>query len=131
MDYQTKQHAKYLILYHLILVCKYRKSLLIELGEAVKASFATISASSHFGIETMEVDQGHIYWLVSSEPHLSPVSMVRKLKQESTYALWQHDETMLKPHFWKERTFWSDGYFCCSVGNASQEVIHRYSETQG
>lgn len=31
MDYQSKNHAKFLILYHLICVCKYRKKLLIYL----------------------------------------------------------------------------------------------------
>ena len=60
MDYQSKNHAKFLILYHLIFVCKYRKK-----------------------------------------------------------------------HFWKERTFWSDGYFCCTIGNASQETIRQYIESQG
>lgn len=63
MDYHSKNHAKFLILYHLIFVCKYRKSLLAS--------------------------------------------------------------------FWKERTFWSDRYFCCSVGNASQEAIRQYIATQG
>ena len=27
----------------------------------------------------------------------------------------------LKNHFWKEHTFWTDGYFACSVGNVSEE----------
>ncbi|MEA1974640.1 MAG: transposase, partial [Bacillota bacterium] len=36
----------------------------------------------------------------------------------------------LKNHFWKERTFWSDGYFACSIGNVSKEAIERYIEEQ-
>jgi REP element-mobilizing transposase RayT len=31
---------------------------------------------------------------------------------------------------WKERTFWSDGYFCCSIENVSQETIRPYIESQ-
>ncbi len=38
--------------------------------------------------------------------------------------------THLKKHFWKEQTFWSDGYFCCTIGNASQKVIRKYIENQ-
>ena len=37
----------------------------------------------------------------------------------------------LKRDFWKEKTFWSDGYFVCSVGNASAEMIRRYIQEQG
>ncbi|GAC1354668.1 MAG: hypothetical protein NVSMB38_33610 [Ktedonobacteraceae bacterium] len=36
-----------------------------------------------------------------------------------------------KRYFWKERTFWSDGYFYCTIGNASQETIRHYIESQG
>jgi putative transposase len=77
------------------------------------------------------VDQDHIHCLVKSEPRISPLAIVRKLKQESTIQLWQRHAKELKKHFWKERTFWSDGYFCCTIGNASQETIRQYIESQG
>ncbi|WP_034670141.1 transposase, partial [Ectobacillus panaciterrae] len=31
----------------------------------------------------------------------------------------------------KERTFWSDGYFACSIGNVSKETIQTYMQEQG
>ena len=34
-------------------------------------------------------------------------------------------------HFWKEHTFWTDGYFACSVGNVSEEMLRKYIENQG
>jgi len=97
----------------------------------VKKLFEEIAASSDFSFETMEVDQDHIHCLVKSEPRISPLASVRKLKQESTFRLWKTYETELKRHFWKEKTFWSDGYFCCTVGNASQETIRHSIESQG
>lgn len=33
--------------------------------------------------------------------------------------------------FWKEKTFWSDGYFSCSIGNVSKEIIEKYIQNQG
>ena len=33
--------------------------------------------------------------------------------------------------FWKEKTFWSDGYFSCSIGNVSKETIEKYIQNQG
>jgi REP element-mobilizing transposase RayT len=36
----------------------------------------------------------------------------------------EHDLILLlKQRLWKERTLWSDGYFCGTIGNASQEAI--------
>ena len=31
----------------------------------------------------------------------------------------------------KEHTFWTDGYFVCSVGNVSEEMSRKYIENQG
>ena len=31
----------------------------------------------------------------------------------------------------KEHTFWTDGYFVCSVGNISEEMPRKYIEKQG
>ncbi len=131
MGDETKNHAKFLILYHLIFVCKYRKKLLNTYGSITKTLFEEIAAASDFSIERMEVDQDHIHCLVKSEPRISPLAIVRKLKQESALRLWRRYETELKRHYWKERTFWSDGYFCCTIGNASQETIRHSIESQG
>ncbi|HWZ18906.1 MAG TPA: IS200/IS605 family transposase [Ktedonobacteraceae bacterium] len=131
MDDQPKNHAKFLILYHLIFVCKYRKKLLVSYGKEVKQVFEEIAARSDFSFETLAVDQDHIHCEVSSEPRISPLAIVRTLKQESTIQLWQRHEKELKKHFWKKRTFWSDGNFCCTIGNASQATIRQYIESQG
>jgi REP-associated tyrosine transposase len=84
-----------------------------------------------FLVVALEVDQDHIHGLVKSEPRISPLAIVRRLKQESPIELWQRYEKELKKHFWKERTLWSEGYFCCTIGNASQETIRQYIESQG
>jgi putative transposase len=131
MDYESKNYAKVLILYHLIFACKSRKKLLITYGNETKQIFEDIASGSQFPIEQMEVDQDHIHCIVRSEPRISPLAIVRKLKQESTLRLWKTYSTNLQRHFWKERTFWSDGYFCCTIGNASRETIRRYIESQG
>jgi putative transposase len=131
MEYSAKNHAKFLILYHLIFVWNYCKKLLIRYGDETKRIVEDIATRSDFSFEALEVDQDHIHCLVKSEPRISPLAIVRKLKQESTVRLWRAHERGLKKHFWKERTFWSDGYFCCTIGNASQETIKKYIESQG
>jgi putative transposase len=67
-----------------IFVCKYRKKLLNVLGNRVKSIMYEIADRSDFEIVEMEVDRDHIHLLIRSEPKLSPLMIVRKLKQEST-----------------------------------------------
>nr|WP_308438807.1 IS200/IS605 family transposase [Dictyobacter formicarum] len=100
-------------------------------GDEVKRLFEEIAACSDFSFEALEVGQDHLHCIVKSEPRISPLAIVRKLKQESTFRLWKTDGTELKRHVWKEKTFWSDGYFCSTIGNASQETIRQYIESQG
>src|SRR2546428_6536147 len=89
MDYLSKNHTKFLIAYHLIFVCKYRKKLWIPYGKVVKSLFEEMGARSDFSCETMEVDQDHMQCLVKSEPGISPLAIVRRWKQESTARLWR------------------------------------------
>jgi putative transposase len=131
MDDQSTSHAKFLILDHLIVVCQSRKKLLIHVGNETKGIVEGMAANADVSMETLEVDQDHLHWLVQSEPRISPLAIVRKVTQESTVQRWKMHEKALKRHCWQERTFWSDGYFCCTIGNASQETIRHCIESQG
>lgn len=118
---------------HLIFVCKYRKKLLVKYGDEMKELFSVIALEHNLEIVQMEVDRDHIHLLTSYSPSQSIVEIVRYFKQISTYRIWRQNENhlLLKKEFWKERTFWSDGYFACSIGNVSSETIRRYIESQG
>ena len=79
----------------------------------------------------METDKGHIHLLVDYKPDISVTFIVMKLKQESTFWIWKEHGDYLSKHFWKEHTFWGDGYFACSIGESSPETIRKYVENQG
>jgi len=118
---------------HLIFVCKYRKSLLDRLGVDVKSIMYTIAEENDFGIVEMETDKDHIHLLIEYNPTQSILYIVRLLKQVSTYRIWRQDNNRkyLRKHFWVENTFWSDGYFACSIGQVSKDIIEKYIQTQG
>jgi len=90
-----------------------------------------VSAKAEFIIDTLEVDKDHIHLLVSSTPNLSVVQIVRKLKQESTFTIWKYLPQLLRRYFWKENTFWSNGYFVSTLGKVSTETVRRYIKNQG
>ena len=48
-----------------------------------------ISKKYDFEIKEMEVDKDHIHMMVSSVPKISPLQIVRVLKQQSTIRIWK------------------------------------------
>ena len=89
MKYETRNHSKFLLMYHVIFVCKYRKTILDPISEELKQIIYDISKESDFEILEMETDKDHIHFLVKSEPKVSVLAIVRRLKQESTIRLWK------------------------------------------
>ena len=118
---------------HLIFVCKYRKKLLIQFGEEIKDIFTNIAKEINITIIEINVDKDHIHILIKYDPTESVVSIVRSFKQISTFRIWRqnNNNSILNKYFLKERTFWSDGYFACSIGNVSIDIIKKYIEEQG
>ena len=129
--YNSKNHSKFILRYHIILVCKYRKNLMIRYGEFVKENMLSISQKYDFIILEIEVDKNHIHLLVESEPKVSPLMIVRVLKQQTTIRLWNEFSDKLQKHFWKERTFFTDGYFVSTIGEVSTETLRKYIQNQG
>lgn len=131
-EYQHNNRHKYYLKCHIIFCIKYRKKLLVgKFNDSIKAMLEDIAEKSDFTIEVFESDKDHIHFLISYQPKLSVTSIVRILKQESTIFAWKLFESKLKKEFWVERTLWSDGFFACSIGEASPETIRNYIEQQG
>lgn len=104
MKYETRNYSKFLLMYHVIFVCKYRKQILEPISEELKQITPDISKESKFEILEMETDKDHIHFLIKSEPKVSVLSIVRKLKHESTNRLWKTQKDYLKKYYWCENT---------------------------
>ena len=131
-EYFSKNHSKFLIKYHIIFVCKYRKQLLVGIIEHdMKKIMRHISEMSDFDIEVMETDKDHVHILLGYDTTDSVCNIVKTLKQETTHHLWQRFGPFLSNHYWKKRIFWSDGDFACSIGEVSSAIIQKYIENQG
>jgi putative transposase len=65
MKYKTQNHSKFLLMFHIFFVCKYRKKLLFEpIKEEIKQIIFDISKESDFEILEMETDEDHIHFLI-------------------------------------------------------------------
>jgi putative transposase len=133
MEYKSKNRKKYYLKAHLVFVTKYRKKLFLNLDMdfKIKDLFHGIAKKRDFIIEAMETDKNHIHLLVSYLPNISISSIVRSLKQNSTYWIWKEYSNYLSKIYFKEKTFFSDGYFVSSVGEIDEDTINKYIKDQG
>ena len=130
--WKSKNRHKYLLQYHLIFVCKYRKQLLIpEISEDIKQMSYEICKKHNIIIKEMETDKNHIHYMIETEPTISISKIVNLLKSYTTFHIWEKHSNFLSGHFWKERTFWTDGYFICSIGSVSEKTLKEYIKNQG
>ena len=131
-EWKSKNRHKYLLQYHLIFVCKYRKKLLSkDISDNIKQLSYDICKKHNVDIKYMETDKDHIHYMIETEPTISISKIVNLMKSYTTYHVWKLHNQYLKKQFWKENTFWTDGYFVCSVGNVSEKTLKKYIENQG
>lgn len=131
--YHSDSHRKYILQAHIILSCKYRKKLLLKLGDDIKNIIYTIANVRKFSIVTLETDKDHLHLLIDYSPSESLSKITSLIKQMTTYHIWRDckHSKLLKNNFWKENTLWADGYFVCSVGDANEQTIKNYINSQG
>ena len=134
MDNRYNRHniQKYSLKVHIVLVTKYRKQLLKgSIADDVKQKIFDIANTRGYEIIAMEADKDHVLFLIDYNTTDSVCDIVKIVKQETTYYLWQKYGSFLSKQYWKKRIFWSDGYFACSIGEVSSATIQKYIESQG
>ena len=131
-EWKSASHNKYLLQYHLIFVCKYRKKLLVSqnIADDVKRLSTEVCNKHKVNIKYMETDKGHIHYMIETRPNINLSNFVRTMKGYITYHIWEKYSAYLCKCFWKEKTFFTDGYFICSVGNVSEKTLKEYIENQ-
>ena len=126
MDHRYNRHnrRKYSLKVHIVLVTKYRKQLLQgSIADDVKQKILDIANTRGYEIIAMETDKDHIHFLLSYDATDRVCDIVKIVKQETTYYLWQKYNSVLSKQYWKKKIFWSDGYFACSIGEVSSATI--------
>ena len=134
MDNKYNHHnrRKYSLKVHIILVTKYRKQRLQgSIANDVKQKISNIYNVKSYEMIAMETDKDPIHFLISYDTTDRVCDIVKNIKQETTYYLWQKYPNFLSKQYWKKKIFWSDGYFACSIGEVSSATIQKYIESQG
>ena len=130
--YIRHNRRKYNLKAHIVLVTKYRKQLLKgTIADDVKQKILDLCNSNGWNIIAMETDKDHIHFLIGYDTTYRVCDIVKVIKQQTTYHLWQKYSSFMSKQYWKKKIFWSDGYFACSIGEVSSATIQKYIESQG
>ena len=79
--YSSNSHSKYLLRFHLIFVCKYRKPLLEnnEIADEIKILSKIICLKHNIEIKYVETDKDHIHYLISMKPNCNLANILYNL----------------------------------------------------
>ena len=123
-QYKHKNHRKYNLKVHIILVTKYRKRLLTNgMDVFLKRVCIYLADQNGWNIIAMETDKDHIHILLEYDTIERICDIISILKRQTTHYFWMHYKVYLSRQYWKKRIFWSDGYFACSIGEVSLAAI--------
>lgn len=131
-EYIRADHSIYLCDYHLVLVTKYRRSVIANEGIWSYFLEKFYEVTKHYPrirIKEINHDINHVHLLISIPPQMSVGSVVRLLKTNTSRNC-KSKFPFLKKFYYGTDGMWSDGYFVSTVG-VNQAIIKRYIENQG
>jgi putative transposase len=129
MGYRHGAHTVFEIHLHLVWTTKYRKPVMRgDVGLRVREVIRQVCRAEEVEILKGHVSKDHVHLFVSIPPQVTISRLVQRVKGKSSHALLA-EFSHLRKAFWG-RHLWARGYFCCSSGNVTDEVIKQYIENQ-
>lgn len=131
MELNKSSNAVYRLLYHLVIVVKYRRKVFVNDTIIERLKEFTESLSKNYGVEVINQECGddHMHLLISTKPSTDLCKYINILKGHSSRMLRKEFRDDVSKLLWGE-SFWSPSYFLSSVGNTSIDVIYNYIDKQ-
>ena len=128
-EYRHGSHSAFSIHIHVVWVTKYRKKVLTgDIGYRAREIIREVCGNEEVEIIKGHISKDHVHLFLSIPPQVTISRLVQRLKGKSSYKLQQGFESLRK-QYWG-RHLWARGYFCCSSGDVTDEVIKSYIDQQ-
>ena len=95
-----------------------------EVGSRLRDLVRQSCSEMNVEILSGAVAKEHVHLLVSMPPQVSVSKLLQKVKGKSSYKL-QREYRELRKEYWGQR-MWARGYFACSTGNVTDDMIKAY-----
>jgi len=114
---------------HLVWTTKYRKPILSgEVATRVRDLVREICGAHEVKIMKGHVSKDHVHLLVSIPPQVTISRLLQWLKGKTAHKIMM-EFAHIKKQYWGQH-MWARGYFCCSTGNVTDEIIAQYIANQ-
>ena len=128
-EYRKGSHSVFSIHLHLVWITKYRKKVLTgAVAQRTRALIRNICERHQVEIMQGHISRDHIHLFVSIPPSLAVSKLVQQLKGRTSYTM-LNEFPELRRQYWG-RHIWARGYFCCSSGNVTDDIIRQYIAQQ-
>lgn len=130
-EYHKNRHAIYKLQYHLVVVTKYRHSVLTgELSDRlVQISRKVVEDDWKCRILEINTDKDHVHILFEASPQTQLSKLVNNYKTVTSRLLRKEFSSALEKYDCKDR-FWSDTYFLSTVSKTTEEAVRIYIQEQ-
>lgn len=130
MQLDNNNHSVFLMVYHLVLVIKYRRKIVDDgLSERAKEIFENIAPNYNITLLEWNHDEDHVHILFKAHPNSELSKFINAYKSASSRLL-KKEYPAVRKKLWKQY-FWSRSYCLLTTGGAPIEVIKQYIESQG
>ena len=108
---------------------KYRKPVLAgEVAVRLRDLIREICGDHDVKIMKGHVSRDHVHLLVSIPPQVAISRLMQYVKGKTAHKI-MLEYPHVKKHYWGQH-MWARGYFCCSTGNVTDEMIAQYIADQ-
>jgi len=128
-EYRRGAHTVFDIHLHVVWITKYRRAALKgEVATRVRDLIRDVCAQHEVRILKGHVSKDHVHLFMSIPPQVTISRLLQWLKGKTAHHLLA-EFPHLKKQFWG-RHLWARGYFCCSSGNVTDEMVAEYIANQ-
>lgn len=127
--YWTGSHTTHRLRFHLVFIPKYRRRVLTEpIAARLAALIKEACEVQRWDIVELNIQPDHVHLLLQVLPTNSVAAVMQTLKGGSALIL-RREFPELSEFLWSN-SFWADGYFAETVGQAEEEVVRDYIRDQ-
>jgi putative transposase len=130
IELDNNNHSVFLLYYHLILVTKYRRSIICDnISNRLKEIFVYIAANHNITLQEWNHDKDHVHILFRCHPNSELSKFINAYKSASSRLI-KKEYPEIKLKLWKEY-FWSRSFCLLTAGGAPIDIIRKYITSQG
>ncbi|MBI2452346.1 IS200/IS605 family transposase, partial [Candidatus Pacearchaeota archaeon] len=113
--------------YHIQITPAYRRKVMEDerVTKLVKAYISSNLEELRVEIVTMKGGKDHLHIFVANCKNIAPSKLIGELKGFSSRMMRKNHWKLFKYYLWSDK-FWSEGYFCRSIGATTTEAVEYY-----